>query len=245
MTAAAPIGVDLLTHLPRLQLRFSSSASLVAMDADDDPATLEWSCKAVLPVWEPMDDEEVTEGERLLSPDVSLSRSQRDDGEELTIFRMSGLTLDLWRIHRIYDSLDSRSSDYEHFARLFDSSGDMGLHAEFEECLIGGTHVVLIDRARLAPAWRGLGGVGRLLIGRLLRWTTDSAALVATHPFPIDIPVDERDDKARLARETSVVQKTWQSLGFEPFHDDLWVMQPHLRPHGDAVQRLENTLLAN
>lgn len=166
MTAAAPIGVDLLTHLPRLELRFSSSASLVAMDADDDPATLDWSCKAVLPVWEPMDDEEVAEGERLLSPDVSLSCSPRDDGEELTIFRMSGLTLELWRIHHIYDSLDSCSSDYEHFARLFDPSGDIGLHAEFQECLVGGTHVVLIDRARLAPAWRGLGGVGRLLIGR-------------------------------------------------------------------------------
>ncbi|MDX3373346.1 hypothetical protein PV390_02910 [Streptomyces sp. ME02-6991-2A] len=79
----------------------------------------------------------------------------------------------------------------------------------------------------------------------MLRWTTNPAALVATHPFPIDIPVDERNDKARLARDTSAVQKTWQSLGFEPFHHDLWVMQPHLRPHEDAVQRLEDALLPN
>lgn len=152
MTVAASTRVDLLAHLPRLQLRFSSSASLVAMDAEDDPATLEWSCKAVLPVREPEDEEEAAERESLLAQDVSLSRSPHDDGEELTVFAMSGLTLDLWWISRIYDSLDSRSSDYEHFARLFDSSGDMGLHPDFEECLTRGTQVVLIDRARIAPA---------------------------------------------------------------------------------------------
>jgi hypothetical protein len=62
---------------------------------------------------------------------------------------------------------------------------------------------------------------------------------VTTHPYPIDIPDDERDDTAREAREKAVVQRTWQSLGFEPFREDLWVMQPHLRAHEDAVKCLE------
>ncbi|MFF3271717.1 hypothetical protein ACFYWU_12400 [Streptomyces chrestomyceticus] len=240
MTAAAPAGADLLACLPRLRLRFDSDASLVAIGAEDDPATLEWEWSAVLPLWEPDDEEAVADNEQLLAPGISLSQRSTDaDQTELTVFAMSGLTLDLWRISRIYDSLDSRSADYEHFARLFDRSGDLGLHPDLGDCLVTGTHVVLIDRAAIAPAWRGLGGVGRLLIARLLRWATGSTALVATHPYPIDIPLDERDDEARVARQKAVVQRTWQSLGFEPFREDVWVMKPHLRAHEDAAKRLD------
>jgi GNAT superfamily N-acetyltransferase len=240
MTSAAPTGDALLSHLSRLRLRFESEASLVAMDADDDPATLDWTCRAILPIWEPEDEKDTADNERLLAPDVSLSRASGDEGTELTVFSMSGLTLDLWRIGRIYESLDSRDADYEHFAGLFDKSGDMGLHPDLGDCLVTGTHVVIIDRARVAPAWRGLGGVGRLLITRHLRWAAESAAVVATHPFPIDLSLDEHEDEARVAREKAVVQRTWESLGFEPFREDIWVMQPHLRGHDDAARRLED-----
>ncbi|MGW0602703.1 hypothetical protein [Streptomyces sp. NPDC002640] len=239
MTAAAPARVELLTSLNRLELRFDSAASLVASDAHDDPATLEWGCRAVLPLWEPDDEEAVADNARLLGPGVSLAQTSQGQRQELTILSMSGLTLDLWRIGHIYASLDSRSSDYEHFSPLFDASGDLGLHSDLEEGLVSGTHVVIIDRVLIAPAWRGLGGVGRLLIGRMLRWVASQAALVATHPHPIDIPVSERDDRATMAREKAVVQHTWRSLGFEPFREDLWVMQPHMSAHDDAVKRLE------
>ncbi|WP_411109566.1 hypothetical protein [Streptomyces sp. c-19] len=239
MTNAAPSGADLLTYLNRLELRFDSSASLVASDAHDDPATLEWRCRAVLPLWEPDDDEAEADNARLLTPGVSLAQSSRGERQELTILAMSGLTLDLWRIGNVYESLDSRDADYEHFAPLFDKSGDLGLHSDLEECLVSGDQVVIVDRVRIAPAWRGLGGVGRLLIGHLLRWVAGHAALVATHPYPIDIPVGEREDTAREAREKDVVQRTWRSLGFEPFREDVWVMQPHLSAHGNAIERLE------
>lgn len=241
MTDAAPSGADLLTYLNRLELRFDSSASLVASDAHDDPATLQWRCRAVLPLWESDDEEAMADNARLLAPGISLAQSSRSEREELTILTMSGLTLDLWRIRNVYESLDSRDADYEHFAPLFDKSGDLGLHSDLEECLVSGDQVVIIDRVRIAPAWRGLSGAGRLLIGRLLRWVAVRAALVATHPYPIDIPVDEREDTAREAREKAVVQRTWRSLGFEPFREDVWVMQPHLRAHEDAVKRLETT----
>ncbi|MFB6825875.1 hypothetical protein ACFCXA_30320 [Streptomyces virginiae] len=104
---------------------------------------------------------------------------------------MSGLTLDLWRIGNVYESLDSRDADYEHFAPLFDKSGDLGLHSGLEECLVSGDQAVFNDRVRIAPAWRGLGRVGWLLIDHLLRWVASRAALAATHPYPIDIPISE------------------------------------------------------
>ncbi|WP_327235348.1 hypothetical protein OG349_16660 [Streptomyces sp. NBC_01317] len=245
MTDVSPAGVEFLSCLSRLELRFDSAATLVASGAHDDPATLEWGCRAVLPLWEPDDEEAVADNARLLTPGMSLAQTFQGERQELTILTMSGLTLDLWRIGNVYESLDSRDADYEHFAPLFDRSGDLGLHSDLEECLVSGSQVVIIDRVRIAPAWRGLGGVGRLLIGRLLRWVAGHAAIVATHPYPIDIPIDipvgERDDDAREAREKAVVQSVWQSLGFEPFREDVWVMQPHLRAHHDAASRLEKS----
>ncbi|MEU2233939.1 hypothetical protein [Streptomyces vietnamensis] len=240
MPDATPAGVDLLPCLSRLELRFDSSASLVASDAHDDPATLEWDCRAVLPLREPDDEEAVADNARLLTPGISPAQTSRGEHQELTILTVSGLTLDLWRIGNVYASLDSRDADHEHFAPLFDTSGDLGLHSDPEECLVSGDQVVIIDRVRIAPAWRGLGGVGRLLIGRTLRWVAGRAAIVATHPYPIDIPVGERDDAAPEAREKAVVQRTWQSLGFTPFREDVWVMQSHTRDHDDAVERLES-----
>ncbi|MFG2533588.1 hypothetical protein [Streptomyces sp. NPDC048516] len=242
MTDAASSEADLLTYLNRLELRFDSSASLVASDAHDDPATLEWHCRTVLPLWEPDDEETEADNARLLAPGVSLAQSSRGEDQELTILAMSGLTVDLWRVGSIYASLDSRDADYAHFMPLFEKAGDLGLHPDLEEGLVSGDQIVIIDRVRIAPAWRGLGGVGRLLIGRLLRWVASQAVLVATHPYPIDIPVSERDDTEREAREKAVVQRTWQSLGFEPFREDVWMMQPHLSAHGDAVERLEAAL---
>ncbi|MFD5385617.1 hypothetical protein ACFWMG_11760 [Streptomyces sp. NPDC127074] len=84
MSAAAPAGATLLPFLPRLQLLFESSASLVAMDADEHPVTLEWGL-----------------------PHRPMARTAHDASTELTVFSMSGLTLDLWRIGRVCDSLDS------------------------------------------------------------------------------------------------------------------------------------------
>ncbi|MBD0709093.1 hypothetical protein BU197_12005 [Streptomyces sp. CBMA291] len=231
--------MDLVTRLDRLELRFHSSAPLVASGAHGDPARLDWNCRAVLPLREPGDEEALAENARLLAPGVSLGLSSRGAYQELTILDMSGLTLDLWRIDGILESLDSRDAGYEHFAPLFEQTGELGLHPELEESLVNGDQVVIIDQVRIAPAWRGLGGVGRLLIGHLLRWVAGQAAIVATHPYPIDLPDGDRDDAAREAREKAVVQRTWQSLGFTPFREDLWVMRPHARDHDDAVERLE------
>ncbi|MFI2734875.1 hypothetical protein [Streptomyces sp. NPDC018711] len=153
---------------------------------------------------------------RLLTPGVSPAQASRGEHQGLTILTTSGLTLDLWRIGNVYASPDSRDADHEHFAPLFEASGGLGLHSEPEECLVSGDQVVIIDRVRIAPAWRGPGGVGRLPIGRMLRRVAGRAAIVATHPYPIDIPVGERDDATREAREKAVVQRAWQSWGSRP-----------------------------
>ncbi|WP_410583766.1 hypothetical protein [Amycolatopsis sp. lyj-108] len=78
------------------------------------------------------------------------------------IFEANGLTIDLQHVDDVHDALDARSGrDQFGFVTL-----QNGLEDQIQSL---GSHVVIIDRVRLAPAWRGLGGVGRLLTARLLR----------------------------------------------------------------------------
>lgn len=84
--------------------------------------------------------------------------------------------------------------------------------------------MVIIDDVRLSPAWRGLGGVGRLLTGRLLRWISDQPRVVAVHPFPIDLDDDACQDPAVFDPAMRRVRGMW--VRFEPFTDDIWIMDP-------------------
>ncbi len=90
----------------------------------------------------------------------------------------------------------------------------------------GGSQVVILDRVRLAPGWRGCGGVGRLLIIRWLRWLYDDPRAVVLKPFPIDLDDDQKQDNAVFRKAMTAVRRTWKSIGFEPFSDDIWVLDP-------------------
>lgn len=104
--------------------------------------------------------------------------------------------------------------------------------------------LAIIKRARVAPAWRGLGGVGRYLTARLIPWMFPDAAVVALKPFPLDVPRDEHGtaDAAVLGPVLRKIERTWHSIGFEPHKNDIWIMDPNSSKHEDAVSKLERNL---
>jgi len=235
----------MLGELSNVRLSVHGEAALVGADATD-PATMDWWGSATLTVW--TDDECVsTSGPWYDAAGVALSA--RDAGEgarELDILQASGLVVDLWRVEDVVDALDARSSDYEHFVPVFGGPGRFGhveLHPELEAMLEpGGGRVVIVDRVRLAPAWRGLGGVGRLLVARLVSWVCDDPRTVVTNPFPIDLDEVAREDAVRFDSALEQVRRTWRSLAFQPWRDDIWVMDPRKRAHGEAVERIAEGL---
>jgi len=235
----------LLTELRNVRLSVNGEASLVGADATD-PATMDWWGRATLMVW--TDDERAaTSGPWYDAAGVAMSAREADEGgREFDILHASGLIVDLWRVEDVVDALDARSSDYEHFAPVFADRGRFGeteLHPELEEMLEpGGSRVVIVDRVRLAPAWRGLGGVGRLLVARLLSWVCDDPRTVVTHPFPIDLDEVAREDAATFDSALEQVRRTWRSLAFQPWLNDIWVMDPRKRAHGEAVERIAKGL---
>ncbi|MEV0049468.1 hypothetical protein AB0H34_03105 [Saccharopolyspora shandongensis] len=238
----------LLGELEYVELHVSGKTSLAGSDLTD-PGVMDWSATASIYVL-CEDDTPGSEPDRAwqAAEGIALSTTNRPGGEglDLTILEANGITIDLAQVEDVFDALDARSQDDAHFIPLFgarDQFGFVELAEELEDTLEpGGTRVVILDRVRLAPAWRGLGGIGRLLTARLLRWVCDEPRIVAVHPFPIDLDGDQRRDDEVFVHARHQVRRTWASLGFEPFTDDLWIMDPHSSAHEKAVADISQRL---
>jgi hypothetical protein len=153
--------------------------------------------------------------------------------------------LDLERVENPYESLDANSQELEAYGCLFDLGGG-GLHPDLEHMLQApfGEHVVIAERVRVAPAWRGLGGVGRYLAGRLFRQMCCDPVVVATQPFPLDVTRDDRGntDDAAMKPAVKQVRRTWKSIGFQPYKGDIWILDPSAGRHEQAMTKLEQRL---
>ncbi|WP_406276967.1 hypothetical protein OH799_07160 [Nocardia sp. NBC_00881] len=170
------------------------SGSIVA-DAEPDPGILSWSGSAWYHVSaEDYDDEDYPEldqpprWEAAVTKGYALSlRDQDEDFAHWKVLAMHGVVVDPYLASSsIPRELDGISADYGSLARIL--SGNE-LHPDLLDMIEGaGSRAILIDRVGMAPAWRRLGGVGRLLISRILRmFTTVDTAVVATIPFTIDL----------------------------------------------------------
>jgi hypothetical protein len=187
----------MIEELKDARLQITSETTLVGRD-DTDPGVLAWEAQATLDVW-PAEDDSGWEQ----APGFALSSTPIQDGEggqDLVIFSARGLVVDLTTVGDVAEALDARSADYAEFIGLFGDGqsfyGQLLLCPELEETLEPlGHQVVIIDRVEMAPAWRGLGGVGRLLIGRVIAWVAAAPRVVAVYPFPIDL-----EDDARIRR---------------------------------------------
>jgi len=153
--------------------------------------------------------------------------------------------LDLEQIQDPYETLDADSAELAAYSCLFDLEGGSGLRPDLDEILAGfGRHVVIGERARLAPAWRGLGGIGRYLFGRMLPLICCDPVVVAVQPFPLDVARDGEGnaDKESLKKGLAQIRRTWRSIGFQPYKNEIWVMDPNSSKHERALARLERKI---
>lgn len=236
---------QLLAQLEWVELHMKNHANLVG-DGETDPGTSDWWASATVRV---LPDEDEADG---INPwheieGTALSTKRLDEEAlDVTIFEANGLTLDLQHVKNIHVALDARSEDYARFIPLFggrDQFGFVTLRDDLEDGVESlGSNVVIIDRVQLAPAWRGLGGVGRLLTARLLRWVCADPRLVAVLPFPIDLDRALLEDDSAFEPALEKVRRTWAALGFQPAIDQLWIMDPAIGTHHNAVTQIEQSL---
>lgn len=107
-----------------------------------------------------------------------------------------------------------------------------------------GSHAVIGERVPLAPRGAAWGGVGRYLFGRMLPLICCDPIVVAAQPFPLDVTRDEKGDadKESLKHGLSQIRRTWRSIGFEPYKDDIWIMDPNSIKHERSIAKLERQL---
>ncbi|WP_040865362.1 hypothetical protein [Nocardia exalbida] len=166
-----------------------------------------------------------------------------DDGQlpPRTILWMNGVVADLWTPNNsIYHALDAISSDYEKLATAVLEHNQNSLRDDVEETLaMPSSRVVLIDRASLEPEFRGQGGVGRLLISYILRHLVgDGDGIAVTLPHPFEVDSNDPEFEAELRK----VRHVWQSIGFHPVNDDVWILDSASTTHSAAIERLEEKL---
>ena len=240
-TDALPSPRTLPAGLDYADIQLRSHARLFGTDMDD-PGLLRFTAAVVIHEYPDDEEESVAEVEG-----IGLSVTSNDDGSaDITIFRAEGLILDRYQVECVVESLDADSAELLDYACLFDPDGSNELHPDLESQLQFpvGSHIAILERARVAPAWRGCGGVGRYLAGRVLSWVSPGATVVAAQPFPLDSKRDEHGtvDDATFKPALKAIQSVWKSIGFEPYHGDIWILDPSASKHERSMARLERKL---
>ncbi|MGY1635432.1 hypothetical protein ACI78V_02110 [Geodermatophilus sp. SYSU D00742] len=210
----------------------------------DDRGVAKWSGEAYIEVYANPDCPDASDETAFLARgDVALTRRPipgAPGSETLVVATASGLVIDVDAARNLATVLDE-SADFAHFMPLFFDRGELNIHEDFDELIEGlGSRVILLDRAQLAPAWRGLGGVGRLLTARMLQWLLSGALVVVTQPAPFELSREE--DEPGYMAGLQQVRGVWGSLGFRLWQDDIWYLAPAMDDFGKAVANLEDRL---
>jgi GNAT superfamily N-acetyltransferase len=145
------------------------------------------------------------------------------------------ISVDLYETGDPFGLLDGEEGDLGVIAEvIFDPrSGD--LHERLDEFLEPiDERLLILNRARLAPAWQGF-GLGALLTGAILRKLSGGARGAVCYPAPCGGTT--MDPMARK-RAVKALQKTWERLGFTHFRNGVYVLDLHTVALGDAMEAL-------
>ena len=225
---------ELREALPLLELEVRLSAPLTEQGGLGSRAVATWTGDGLVRI-SALDVEGVWRHD-----DVALSRREDDEGVvDLVVATCTGLTIGLDHAAEAAEVLDS-FVDYSHFQPLLAPERPGGLAEDVERWAGRGERLVLLDRVELAPAWRGMGGVGRLVVARLLRWIATDTRLVALQPFPTQF--SGAGDAPGFEEARTKVQQVWGSIGFAPCRHHIWCIDPASATLVDALARLEDGL---
>ncbi|WP_341927877.1 hypothetical protein [Nocardioides psychrotolerans] len=202
----------LLQRLAHVDLHYRCSKALL----DDHPAVQQWWVLAIEQDSNIVDD--------------------AGNPVEREIARISLVRESLWRAS-LWDELDELEGDLETVASAILNRKRGDLAEELLDRLEGaGSSVLILNSATLAAEWRGH-GVGRLLAGVALLALSDGVSCFATYPAPLDGSTGAERDRAILE-----LGQVWARLGFQPFRDGVWVLDPALVTLDNAVTALKSDL---
>ncbi|MGI5451513.1 hypothetical protein ACQEVM_38275 [Streptomyces sp. CA-243310] len=147
----------------------------------------------------------------------------KDDGGPSESFGSIRIVIaDQDRCLNIVDALDNLSSDLCAIGTaLYRPDGDLRQDLHDRLALAGKTAIV--DRVTIDRRFRGQ-GLGVYLTGLALDYLSHGSGLIALFPGPL-----ERDASFDYATACSSLGRAWSRIGFEPYRDGTWILDPGLR----------------
>ncbi|MFD3522205.1 hypothetical protein [Streptomyces sp. NPDC058653] len=103
---------------------------------------------------------------------------------------------------------------------LYDSTGNLR-HDLWEDLAVPGK-TVIVDTVELDARLRGR-GLGVLLTGMALDYLSHGSGVIALFPGPL-----ERDTATPYETACLRLGKAWAQLGFTPYRDGVWILDPGL-----------------
>lgn len=133
------------------------------------------------------------------------------------------LVVDLLTCPDPWGALDSSNDSIAHIGdTVFDAN--TGQLSERLDGVLGraGHRVLVLDRVELEPAWQGH-NVAALLAAEALDHLRTGCRVALCLPGPLDrtgVSAEEYDEAVRR------MQGVWKQVGFRPFDDGVWLLEP-------------------
>ncbi|MFJ7416732.1 hypothetical protein ACIQWZ_38955 [Streptomyces sp. NPDC098077] len=143
---------------------------------------------------------------------------------------------DMYRVANIVDSFDNLSADLHRIGKtLYDpKTGDLRDDLQDRLALHGKTTIV--DKVTIDRRLRGH-GLGVYLTGMALDYLSHGAGVIALFPGPL-----ERDDNTPYEQACANLARAWSRIGFEPYNDGTWILDPGMTTLDSALQRERDRL---
>jgi GNAT superfamily N-acetyltransferase len=156
-------------------------------------------------------------------------------GDGSRVGGVSVLEVDLLTCDDPWGALDGSNEDIAHMGgAVFDEM--TGQLSEALESRLGrsGSRVLVLDRVELEPAWQGH-NVAALLVAETLEWMRLGTRVAVCLPAPLhrgDASPEQYDESIRR------MQQVWSQVGFQPFRDGVWLLEPGRGPLGEKLSTL-------
>ncbi|WP_329240808.1 hypothetical protein OG223_53125 [Streptomyces sp. NBC_01478] len=127
------------------------------------------------------------------------------------------------------DALDALSEDLFTIGQVLFDPSVPGVRQDLWDRLSVPGNTLIVDRVTIDSRLRGH-GLGVFLTGMALDYLSSSTGVIALFPGPI-----ERTDHIPHEEACARLGRAWSRLGFAPYHDGVWVLDPGLTTLGEAI----------
>lgn len=179
--------------------------------------------------------------------------SQRDGIERWTVEALVGgsgqagsgrvgqlnlVAIDLMRSVDPWAALDSSNDDLAHIGdTVFDMN--TGQLSETLDSRIprDGSRLLILDRVELEPDWQGH-NVAAVLVAECLDQLRTGCRVALCLPAPLERRPDETDEE--YAASVERMRHVWSQVGFRPFRDGVWLLEPNSGALDDSLRSLRS-----